>query len=107
MAGHSGGVTGVVINGHVLASASYDGSVRLWSLKNYSCMHIFNGKLYYFEKQGNAIITIVIMQVPNFTFRANKSCQMLILCGSHFGLWGLQRSHSHLGAADNDVTLQS
>ena len=43
--GHSGGVTGLAVNGEVLASASYDGSVRLWSFKTFQCIHVFNGKL--------------------------------------------------------------
>lgn len=30
--GHNGGVTGLQINGSALASASYDGTVRIWSL---------------------------------------------------------------------------
>ena len=32
MTGHTGGITGIKINGNLFASSSYDGSVRLWTL---------------------------------------------------------------------------
>ena len=57
--GHAGGVTGLAINGPVLASASYDGSVRLWSLKNYTCLKIFNGESLY-NKQLNMLYIYIV-----------------------------------------------
>ena len=43
--GHVGGVTGVVINGKILASSSYDGSVKVWSLLTFYCLQTFNGMI--------------------------------------------------------------
>ena len=31
--GHSGGITGIKLNGILFASSSYDGTVRLWSIE--------------------------------------------------------------------------
>ena len=33
LAGHTGGITGVKLNGNLFATSSYDGSVRLWTLE--------------------------------------------------------------------------
>lgn len=39
--GHNGGVTGLQLNGNVIASGSYDGTVRLWSVLTGRCLHVF------------------------------------------------------------------
>ncbi|TRY62782.1 hypothetical protein TCAL_13031 [Tigriopus californicus] len=39
--GHNGGVTGLQLNGSVIASGSYDGTVRLWSVSSGHCLRVF------------------------------------------------------------------
>ena len=41
LSGHNGGVTGLQINGDLLASGSYDGSVKLWNIHNGNCLKTF------------------------------------------------------------------
>ena len=41
LSGHNGGVTGLQINGQVLASGSYDGTVKLWNIHSGNCLRTF------------------------------------------------------------------
>ena len=38
--GHNGGVTGIQLNGNMVASSSYDGTVRLWNVGTGECVKV-------------------------------------------------------------------
>lgn len=42
LTGHNGGVTGIQLNGSIAASASYDGTIRLWNVLEGSCISVFS-----------------------------------------------------------------
>ena len=42
LSGHNGGVTGIQLNGSIAASASYDGTIRLWNVVEGTCINVFS-----------------------------------------------------------------
>ena len=42
LTGHNGGVTGIQLNGSIAASASYDGTIRLWNVVEGTCINVFS-----------------------------------------------------------------
>ena len=55
LTGHNGGVTGIQLNGSIAASASYDGTIRLWDIGTRSVIQTY-GEQKSRRKDGGNIV---------------------------------------------------